>query len=149
MVIANVIVYKVARRHAIQIDALKQTASSDKMRYPDSVSERQYAAIIVFVKIVTAILCLQTPIIVTMIISTSYPDLRDQTPMRVFRSLAYLCFLINSFVNLYMYIWKLKECEMNLYYMLAKFFKQYKSRAEVLRLEVYNIVVSSQADTYV
>ena len=147
MVFANTIVYKIARQHAIQIDAMKQTTTTKgTSNYPDTVSERQYASIVVFVKIVTLYVLFQVPMVFAMLIGTNIPEIRHRTPMRMLRSIAYFLFLLNSFLNLYFYIIKIKECRMVWFFMLGKVFKKFKQKANVIRLEVFDIVVYSQQE---
>ena len=150
MVLANAIVYKIARQHAIQIDAMQQAAATKgTSNYPDTVSERQYASIVVFVKIVTIYVLFQVPIVFAMLIGTNFPEIRDKTPLRMLRSIGYFLFLLNSFLNLYFYIIKIKECRMVLFFMLGKVSKKYEHKANVIRLEVFDIVVySQQEETY-
>lgn len=144
MIIANVIVYNVARRHACEIDVITQTVAKDKPKYTERISERQYASIMVFVKIVTFYILLQLPLYLATLFATNLPEIRDETSMRMLRSFGYFCFLLKSFINLYFYILKIKECRMILFFMLGKYFPRYEQRAYAIRLEVFDIVVCSQ-----
>lgn len=139
LICANISINRVARRHVASIDAL--TPSDYIARSNEGVSRRQLATLKIVMYLAASNILLKAPIITVMTISTINPALRDISIMRLFRSLGYLCIQANSFINLYLYIWKMKECRMNLFLILSNIFKNYKEKAENLRIEVFDIPV--------
>lgn len=146
LVSCNSIIYRIARRHAKQIDEMNGTIFRCQAVNAVSVSDSQYATTRVIIHIVTAYIVLQTPAFVCMFISSIFVHLRDQMVIRIFRGISYLFVQANSVVNLYLYVMKLQECKMHFYFILAKVLKRYEGRASSMRLEVYNIVTCSSTD---
>jgi hypothetical protein len=135
-------IIRVARRQAMEIDAL--TPSAYISRSIESVSRRQVDALKIIINLVASNILLKAPVIVVTIVSTIDPALRDKPVMRSFRSLSYLCIQANSFINLFLYIWKMKECRMNFLSLVSKFSSKYEKKAQKLRYEIFDIPFQSR-----
>jgi hypothetical protein len=141
LITANAFVYQIAKLHAAQIDNMQNLSFNANTAKATPVSERQYASMKICAQLVTVYVILQMPMVILMIISVTLTNIKDETFMRVLRSVAYILIKVNSVINLYLYIWKIQECKLFCYLWLAKYFKKYENIANKKRIEVYNIVV--------
>ncbi|XP_060551943.1 uncharacterized protein LOC132713386 [Ruditapes philippinarum] len=139
LICANISIIRIARRQSVKIASL--TPSAYVTRSNESVSSRQLAVLKIIINLVASNILLKAPIIIVMVTSTIEPALRDIPVMRSFRALGYLFIQVNSFINLFLYIWKMKECKMNLFLILSKFSKKFEQKAIRLRFEIFDIPV--------
>lgn len=144
LVTSYISICRIARRHISNIIAMKRLSFSNTVSDTDNISDRQYATTQAIIYVVIAFLILQAPINVHIIVSETSDTIRHELVMRVFLGISYLCLQAHSFVNLYLYVGKFKECKMVFYFVLGRFFKSFETRAETLRIDVFDIVVSSE-----
>ena len=127
-----------ARQHEREIRALdvKSTFTTDKNK------STGYAAsprpTILF--IVLSFIVLQSPYLINIIIFELRPDWKLQKWRVLLQITCYLCHELDTFVTLYLYIWKFPECKMHFYHMFSKINGKYSAKAEALRIDVFNIV---------
>lgn len=143
LIIGNIVVLRVALQHVRRIHALNRSVFTKV----DSITRDQQNTLVSIAKLLTAYLILHAPLTVCFFINSQYDDLRDLSWMQGFRSVGYLCYQIDSFISIYLYIVTFQECKMYLYLILAKGFKRFERKAELLRLKVYDIVVVGAKET--
>ena len=94
----------------------------------------------VILVIVLSFIMLQSPLVLTILLFELRPDLQEQQLRSVLYIAIFLFSEINTYVVLYFYIWRFRECRMNFYRMLAIISDRYKDKAGALHIEVFNIV---------
>lgn len=142
LVKANIFIYKIAKGHVNQINALQSTSLNVSTTNIKTVSKRQYDSLHLCMKLVSVYVLLKAPMLVLMLISTNFEEIREYAAMRILRAIAYILIKICSVINLYLYVWKVQECKMFCYTWLAKYLKKFEQIAQDKRIEVYNIVVA-------
>ena len=100
----------------------------------------------IILAIILSFIILQSPILINFIIFELRPDLQLQQVRTTFHMIIFIFGEINTFIILYLYVWRFKECRMNFYRMLSKLSDRYRAKAEALRIEVFNIVTFSKDD---
>ena len=144
VVVSNAYVHKVARHHERQI--AKTNTSKGNHTNPESrISERQFSATKAVATIVLMYSILHTPMVANHLVLGFYQNVRDSAPRRFYNFVAYTLIQVNTFINLSLYAGKFKEYKMQLYLLLGKCCKPYDRRAQRLRVDVYNIVVSNES----
>ena len=96
--------------------------------------------------IVFSFLILQFPYLVMSTMFELKPHLKHQKWRVYLQTTCYICHELNTFVTLYLYIWRFPECRMHFYNMISKINNKYRQRAEELRLEVFNIVTFEKSN---
>ena len=107
---------------------------SQKQKLTDST--KTVAAIII------AFMVFQSPIYFHTFVIGFKPEFRQHKLRMLFQLLDYAGVELNIYATLYLYIWKLKECKMHFYFVLSKFNKKYKSTADALHIEVFDIIIT-------
>lgn len=142
--VSYVYIHTIARRHQRQITSLRNAIFKGNNVNPDcTISERQFQTTKAVIIIVLAFILLHIPMIIHLFILESNVGRRNETPRRMFHAFSYACIQINSFVSLKLYVGKFKEFKLRLYQILGRCFGRYAKEAELLRVHVYNITISS------
>ena len=94
----------------------------------------------VILVIVLSFIMLQSPLVLTIFLFELRPDLQEQQLRSFLFGVIFLFSEINTYVVLYFYIWRFRECRMNFYRMLSIISDRYKDKAGALHIEVFNIV---------
>ena len=142
----NTYVYRIAQRHARQIADIQRSAFDRGLIHPDNaMSERQFSATKAVVSIVLAFILLHVPLLIHHILDLFIPDQRMMAPRRLYLFFAYSLNQLSSFVNLTLYAGKFLEFKMHLYLFLGKCCNRFNKRAQDIRVDVFNIVVSSDS----
>ena len=130
----------------ISISILRQTREERALQVRNTAEQSiqnsitPFASTKTFLIIILSFIVLQFPYLFFSVLAELGSEFR-QIDWRIMMSLiSSLCHEINVYVTLFLYIWKFSECRMNFYYMFSKLNNKYKTKAENLRLEVYNIV---------
>ena len=146
IICTNTYVYRVAQRHARQIADIQRSAFDRGLIHPDNaMSERQFSAAKAVVSIVLAFILLHAPLVIHHLMMLVLPDQRLEVPRRVYYFFAYSLNQLSSFVNLTLYAGKFMEFKMHLYLLLGKCCNRFNKRAQEIRVDVFNIVVSSES----
>ena len=107
--------------------------------------KKHFKSTVTVATVILAFVILNSPAYFHLIAFEFKPELKNQKWRIVFSSLDYLGHELNIYTNLYLYIWKFKECRMHLLLMLSKFNKGFTERCNSLRIEVYNIVTKEKS----
>lgn len=139
---ANAYVFRIARRHKRQIADIKNACFTGKRINP--ISENQFSASQAVFTIGLAFIVLHAPIVIHLVILENSVHVRRHEHRRLFHAFSFICMQINSFISLRLYAGKFKEFKMHAYSFFGRFIKSYAKKSEDLRVDVYNIVVSSE-----
>ena len=90
--------------------------------------------------IILSFLILQSPYLIVIIITELIPESQHHNWRAISQIMCYICHEINTFVTLFHYIWWFPECRMTFYHMFSRVSQRCRTKAEILRIEVYNIV---------
>ena len=93
--------------------------------------------------IILAFIVFQAPMYFHSIVLELKPEFRQHRLRVLFQIFDYVGVQLNTYTTLYLYIWKFKECKMHFYFMLSKFNKKFKAKADALHIEVFNIVIAA------
>lgn len=137
LIIGNLIIQRIAKRHINGIKAINSVSNATE----SNITTRQRASLRSIAKIVTAYLILQAPLFICFFLGSNLEHLRDKMLMQAFRCFGYMCIQMDSFINIYIYIVTFQECKLQLLLFLAKKFKSFERKAELFRVDVYNIVI--------
>ena len=130
----------------ISLSIIRQTREERALQVQNTVeqSTQNFTTIFTSTKtiliIILSFIVLQFPYLFFNILTELRPEFREIERRKLINSIGSLCHEINVYITLFLYIWKFSECRMNFYYMCSKLDNKYKTKADVLRLEVYNIV---------
>ena len=94
--------------------------------------------------IVLSFIVLQSPHILTTIILELKPDTQHRDFRILFHIVYNFCLVLNTYVTLYLYVWRFPECRMTFYDMFSKINIRYKEKADALRIEIFSIVTFSR-----
>ena len=130
--ISHSIVRQTREERALQVQNTVQLSTQN--------SATQFTSTKTILIIILSFIVLQFPYLFFNILTELRPEFREIDRRKIMIFITSLCHEINVYVTLFLYIWKLSECKMHLYYMFSKLNNKYKPKAESLRLEVYNIV---------
>ena len=130
--ISHSIVRQTREERALQVQNTVQQSTQN--------SATQFTSTKTILIIILSFIVLQFPYLFFNILTELRPEFREIDRRKIMIFITSLCHEINVYVTLFLYIWKLSECKMHLYYMFSKLNNKYKPKAESLRLEVYNIV---------
>ena len=136
-------VFKIVRAHQRKLEALR-SMTFNGTTYKGVVSERQFAATKILLKLVLVFILMHTPLLLHYSITETNVASRHDVSMRLLLAFSYVCMQANSVVSLNIYVIRFKECQLNLLILVEKVYKNYSKRIAELRMEVYNIVVSSE-----
>ena len=141
------------RHHKRQVLALnvKTTAENDKQNAststpraststPRASTKNPRASTKTILIIIFSFIVLQSSYLFATIFFQLRHDLRQVKWRTITHIIFYICYELNTFVTLFLYIWRFPECRINFYYMFAKTNNKYREKAESLRMEVFNIV---------
>ena len=64
----------------------------------------------------------------------------------MFQVIGYICHELDIIVTLFHYIWRFPECRMNFYQMFSRVNQRFRTKAQTLRIEVFNIVTFESKD---
>ena len=134
------------RHHKREVRALnvKTTAENDKQNASTSIprasTKTPRASTKAILIIIFSFIVLQSPYLFATIFFALRQDLQQIKWRTITHIIFYICHELNTFVTLFLYIWKFPECRMNFYYMFSKINNKYRENAESLRMEVFNIV---------
>ena len=92
--------------------------------------------------VILTFIVFQSPLYFHCILFNLIPALRQYKWRMLFQLVDYLGVELNTYVTLYLYIWKFKECKMHFFYILSKFNKKFKATADALHIDVFNIVIT-------
>ena len=92
--------------------------------------------------VILAFIVFQSPVFIHNILLNITPAFWEQNWRVLFQIIDYIGHQLNTYATLYLYIYKFKECKMNLFFILAKFSKTFKGKADSLRVEVFDIVLT-------
>jgi len=146
IICTNTYVFRVAQRHARQIADIQRSIFDRGLIHPDNpMSERQFSATKAVVSIVLAFILLHAPLLIHHLMVVVSPDQSEQVPRRVYYFFAYSLNQLSSFVNLTLYAGKFMEFKMHLYFLLGKRLNRFNKRAQEIRVDVFNIVVSDES----
>lgn len=142
VVSSNVYVYRIARHHERQIaDVRNFTFKRSLVTSISIISERQFTATKAVFKIVMAFILLHGPTIIHHFVFESNVEGREDLPRRLLYGVSYFCIQISSFLNLLLYAGKFKEFKMHLYLFIGKYCTRYSRKADILKVDIYNIMV--------
>ena len=146
IICTNTYVYSVAQRHARQIADIQRSAFDRGLIHPDNaISERQFSATKTVVYIVLAFILLHAPLLIHYLMMLVSPDQSEQLPRRLYLLFAFSLNQLSSFVTLTLYAGKFMEFKMHLYFLLGKRLNRFNKRAQEIRVDVFNIVVSDES----
>ena len=126
------------RRHQRAIQALNKSSGTQSKGGSHPFSK-------MILPIVLSFILLQSPHIVTTIIVVLKPVTQERSFRILFHIIYYLCFTLNNYVTLYLYVWRFPECRMTFYHMFSKIFSGYAEKADALRMEIFSIVTASRS----
>jgi len=136
-------VLKIARAHHRKIEAMKRMAYIENTNTRGVVSERQFSTTTTLLKLVLAFIVTHTPIVLHLVVFETNIDARNDLSRRIFHAISFMCLQANSIISLKIYVARFKECQMMLLVFAEMFCKNYTQRITDLRMDVYNIVVST------
>ena len=143
VVVSSTYVLQIARRHKRQITNIK---CNGKITSPDNlISENQFSVTKAVITIVVTFVILHGPVFTHYILGVFKPDGRDEVPRRMFYFFSYTMVQISSFVNLLLYTGKFVEFKYHLYKLFGQLCGVFARRADDMRVNVYNIVVSEES----
>ena len=90
--------------------------------------------------IIFAFIILQSPFFFHIVVFEFRPDFRNQNWRVILQLIDYASNQLNLYASLYLYIWQFRECKMKFYLMFSKWNKKFQERANILRIEIFNIV---------
>ena len=126
------------RQHEREIGALN--VQPIEMNANDSSVTTQRPSIPIILIIVLSFLILQSPYLITIIAFEVRPDLRLQKWRVYLQTISYFCHELDTYLTVYLYIWRFPECKMHFYQILSSISDRYTGKAGALRLHVFNIV---------
>ena len=134
------------RHHKREIGALNviNTAGNDTQNAststPHASTSTPRASTKTILIIIFSFIVLQSPYLFATICFQLIQDLQQMKWRTITHIIFYICHELNTFVTLFLYVWRFPECRMNFYYMFAKTNNKCREKAESLRIEVFNIV---------
>ena len=129
------------RQHKREIKALIANSSGNAENDDNSQAFNTTILIIVF-----SFLVLQFPYVVMCTMFEIKPHLKHQKWRVYLQTTCYICHELDTFVTLYLYIWRFPECRMHLYNILSKVNRKYRQKAEALRMDVFNVVAFEKSN---
>ena len=135
---ANLKILLKLRQHEREIRALNVQPTETTAH--DSFVNTPRPSIPIILIIVLSFFILQSPYLITIIAFEVRPDLRLQKWRVYLQTVSYFCHELNTYLTVYLYIWRFPECKMHFYKMLSKISERFAGKAEALRLHVFNIV---------
>ena len=123
----------------------KTSAQNQDNRDPVNASTRQkyFSSTRNVMLVIFAFIVLQSPPFLFHIIAFDHiPQLKTPTWRLILQYMDYTAHTMNTYVTLYIYIWKRRECRMQIYLILSRLNKKYLANANSLRLKVYDIYLS-------
>ena len=102
----------------------------------------------IILTIILSFIVLQFPYIFSTAIYELRSDMQQRIWRVIFQFVSYICLELNTFVTLYLYIWRIQECRMQFYQMFSHVSNRYREKAEALRIEVFNIVTFERHSNY-
>ena len=128
----------VIRHHTREIAQL--TVKDQKTTSHDDSCSQSLPSTNIILTIILSFIILQSPVLMNFLIFELRPDLQLQHVRTMLHTLIFIFGEINTYIILYLYVWRFKECRMNFYRMLSKLSDRYREKSETLRIEVFNIV---------
>lgn len=147
LVVSYVIIHRIASRHAKNAFASNMTSHVQTQKNTESLTRIQYASTKAILTIVLAFMLLHLPMAIHLVVFETHTNLRNNQIRRILHAVSYICIQVNSFVSMHVYVAKIDECKLKFYLILARVLKSYDTKAEELRIKVYDIVVSTKART--
>ena len=122
---------------ALNVKSMITATENDAQNVSESTPRQSIPTILI---IILSFLVLQSPYLITFITFELQPDLKLHKWRVLLQITCYLCHELDTFVTLYLYIWRFSECKMHFYLMFSKINGKYREKAETLRIQVFNIV---------
>lgn len=141
---SNITISRIVRRHVQHINNAKRATFNENIPNTDELSDRQYAAAGAIVQISLAYLVLHSPIIINFALSQVSTTMQNSDWSKYLMAFIVLCMHIHSFMNLFVIVFKLSECRMHVFYFFARCSTRCKSRADRMRIDIYDIVISTK-----
>ena len=124
------------RKQARQILALNVKNTLPAEKYEQNAStQTPLPSISMILIIILSFIVLQSPYLFTFIIFEIRQDLKQQKWRVIFQIICYICHELDTFVPVYLYIWRFPECRLHFYHMFSKINNRYRQKAEALRME--------------
>ena len=112
---------------------------------PKHKRDRAFHATRNMLKIIITYVSLHVPIIFHAAIFIALPEWSSHT-VDLMQFIGFCCTLISSYLALYFYIWKFKECKMRFMLIFFSWSERYRLQGHQLRIEVFNIVTFAKRD---
>ena len=140
--ISYLYILKVARHHKRSIDAVSNIPGSHASGAGPILSQRQLSSYTAILQIVLAFLICYAPSVANVAVMETGKLERNSNPRRLLTGIAYFGQQLNSFISLWLYVGRFQECRYLFLKSLSRCCQRYQERAEQLRIQVYDIVVS-------